>query len=524
MERRRFPPRISLDRRRRRGRSGSCGDHRGRAGARDPGGDAGGHPQGGGLGPRQHGQGQARPAAAVENGNAVPLTVSVESPMTEADHVKAIHVFTEKNPQPDVVSIPPRAARRARARGDAHPPRRHADRRRDLRAERRLVLVRARRRRRDARRVPGGGLAVASALVNVPARARRGEVIEIKTLVSHPMETGIPPHPARRADPARHHPALRLHLQRHGGLPRRPPPGDRRQSLLRLLDGRDRERHHRVPLDRRQRLLGDGVGRHHRRLSAAALGRCWGRWRWRRRPSPSRLRAADRRSGYDFMSRETRAMQDDDTANPGLLWVLEGETLWSRKAGAAGRACADCHGDARDQHEGRGRALSGVRRRQGTAGQSRAAHQSVPHRPAAGAAARLGKPRAAGADRLRRAPVARPADRHRDRPAHAAVPRRRPRHLGSAPGPAQPRVRQCHDDNWGRQLAGNVIPQAHPTGYPLYRLEWQGLGSLQRRLRNCLVGIRAEPYDYGAPELVDLELFLMWRARGMTLEAPAVRP
>jgi sulfur-oxidizing protein SoxY len=38
----------------------------------------------------------------VENGNAVPLAVSVESPMTEADHVKAIHVFNEKNPQPHV--------------------------------------------------------------------------------------------------------------------------------------------------------------------------------------------------------------------------------------------------------------------------------------------------------------------------------------------------------------------------------------------------------------------------------------
>ena len=48
-----------------------------------------------------------------ENGNAVPLTVSVESPMTEADHVKAMHVFTEKNPQPEVVSIHlgPRAGR-----------------------------------------------------------------------------------------------------------------------------------------------------------------------------------------------------------------------------------------------------------------------------------------------------------------------------------------------------------------------------------------------------------------------------
>ena len=57
--------------------------------------------------------GTARPTEArvkldvpplVENGSTVPLMVSVESPMTEADHVKAIHVFNEKNPQPNVFS------------------------------------------------------------------------------------------------------------------------------------------------------------------------------------------------------------------------------------------------------------------------------------------------------------------------------------------------------------------------------------------------------------------------------------
>ena len=73
----------------------------------------------------------------------------------------------------------------------------------------------------------------------------------------------------------------------------------------------------------------------------------------------------------------------------------------------------------------------------------------------------------------------------------------------------------CHDDNWGQKLAGIAMPQGHPTGYPLYRLEWQTLGSLQRRLRNCLIGMRAESYAYGAPEYVALETFLMWRARGM---------
>jgi sulfur-oxidizing protein SoxY len=49
----------------------------------------------------------------IDNGNTVPLAVSVDSPMTAADHVKAIHVFTEKNPQPYVLSayLGPRAGR-----------------------------------------------------------------------------------------------------------------------------------------------------------------------------------------------------------------------------------------------------------------------------------------------------------------------------------------------------------------------------------------------------------------------------
>jgi sulfur-oxidizing protein SoxA len=83
---------------------------------------------------------------------------------------------------------------------------------------------------------------------------------------------------------------------------------------------------------------------------------------------------------------------------------------------------------------------------------------------------------------------------------------------------------QCHDDNWGKHLASSLIPQGHPTGYPIYRLEWQGLGSLQRRLRNCMIGMRAEPYAYSAPEYVALETYLMWRARGLPMETPAVRP
>ena len=233
---------------------------------------------------------------------------------------------------------------------------------------------------------------------------------------------------------------------------------------------------------------------------------------------------SDRRSGYDVMSRETRAMQDDDTANPGMLWVLEGEALWNRKPGGAGRACADCHGDARASMKGvaaRYPAFDAARGRPVNLEQRinacRVERQQAP--PLAWESRDLLALSAYVARQSRGLPITVAAD-PRTQPfvdAGRAIWERRQGQLNLA-------CRQCHDDNWGRQLAGAVIPQAHPTGYPLYRLEWQGLGSLERRLRNCLVGMRAEAYDYGAPELVDLELFLMWRARGMNFEAPAVRP
>ena len=61
----------------------------------------------------QHGKVTLDVPPLVENGNAVPLTVSIDSPMTEADHVKAVHIFNEKNPQPHVISVTlgPRAGR-----------------------------------------------------------------------------------------------------------------------------------------------------------------------------------------------------------------------------------------------------------------------------------------------------------------------------------------------------------------------------------------------------------------------------
>ena len=231
-----------------------------------------------------------------------------------------------------------------------------------------------------------------------------------------------------------------------------------------------------------------------------------------------------RRSGYDFAAAATRAMQDDDTANPGMLWVLQGETLWGTKAGAAEQSCADCHGDARSSMKGVAArypafdlALARPLDLEQRINQCRTAHQRA--EALVWESADLSALTAFVAHQSRGLPIAARSDPELG-PAidlGRSLFQRREGQLNLS-------CSQCHDDNWGKRLAGNVIPQGHPTGFPLYRLEWQSLGSLQRRLRNCMNGVRAEPFEYGAPKAVALELFLMERARGMPIETPAVRP
>jgi sulfur-oxidizing protein SoxA len=230
---------------------------------------------------------------------------------------------------------------------------------------------------------------------------------------------------------------------------------------------------------------------------------------------------AERRSGYEFMGRETRAMQDDDSTNPALFALADGEALWNRKHGAAGLACAGCHGDAAASMKGVAARYPAVRKGLVNLEQQinacRAERQKAPPLPyeskdllaltAYVARQSRGMPIAIEWDEARRPSLE----------AGRALFRRRQGQLNLS-------CAQCHDEHWDRQLAGSPITQAHPTGYPIYRLEWQGLGSLERRLRSCIFGLRAEPYAYGSPELVQLELYLMWRARAMKLETPAVRP
>lgn len=240
-------------------------------------------------------------------------------------------------------------------------------------------------------------------------------------------------------------------------------------------------------------------------------------------PASAQIAAQERRSGLSFMG-ATQAMQRDDSQNPAMLWLHEGQAMWQRPEGRAQQSCQSCHGDAAASMRGvaaRYPAFDAARQEPLNLSQRilqcRVQHQQAP------AWALESEPLLSMETYVAyqsRGQVIAPPDDPRLAPfvdrGQAAYTRRI--------GQLNMSCAQCHDGAWDRKLAGNPITQGQATGYPIYRLEWQGMGSLQRRLRNCMTGVRAQAPPFGAAELVELELYLARRARGMPMETPAVRP
>lgn len=230
------------------------------------------------------------------------------------------------------------------------------------------------------------------------------------------------------------------------------------------------------------------------------------------------------RSGLDFMGPATQAMQRDDSQNPAMLWLHEGQALWNKAEGREQRSCMSCHGDASQSMRGvaaRYPAFDAASKRPLNLSQ-RILQCRVQRQHAAPWAAEsepLLSLETYVAQQSRGQPIMPSAD-PRLVPFTARGQAAYVRRIGQLDMSCS----QCHDGAWDRKLAGNPITQGQATGYPIYRLEWQGMGSLQRRLRNCMTGVRAQAPPFGAAELVELELYLAQRARGLPLETPAVRP
>jgi sulfur-oxidizing protein SoxA len=228
------------------------------------------------------------------------------------------------------------------------------------------------------------------------------------------------------------------------------------------------------------------------------------------------------KSGTEFAGEDLRKLQSDDFANPGMLWVARGAKSWRATAGTAGKSCADCHGDAARMKGVATRypridaAAGRLTNLEGRINLCRDRHQRA--EALAHESEELLGLTAYVAHQSRGMPLAITLDEGN----RASFERGRAQYFRRT-GQMNLACTHCHDRNWGRQLLGETISQGHGNAYPIYRLEWQAAGSLERRLRTCYFGVRAEMPAYGSQELIELELYLAWRANGLPIETPGVR-
>lgn len=234
---------------------------------------------------------------------------------------------------------------------------------------------------------------------------------------------------------------------------------------------------------------------------------------------------ASLRSGSTFISKDLLAMQKSDDLNPAFLWVMQGEALWSRTDSSNNPSCASCHGASNA-------AMRGVSTR----------YPQIDN--ASGALFNLEARINACRTRYQHLPAltlesddmlglsAYVAMASRGLPMQIQINDQSRAHFLNGKTLYYTRMGQinlacthCHEQNWGRKLQGETISQGHINAYPAYRLEWQRMGSLQRRLRACLSGVRAYMFPLGSSELMDLELYTAWRSSDpkISVESPGVR-
>lgn len=233
--------------------------------------------------------------------------------------------------------------------------------------------------------------------------------------------------------------------------------------------------------------------------------------------------ADGRRSGYTYAAAETRAMQDDEFENPGYIWVEKGAELWHSTDGSAGKSCMSCHDTA-------ARAMRDVGTRYPVFASELGKLINLEQRINQCRTERMGAAAWPWESEQLLAMTTFVRHQARDRPMSPVVD-----------GPAAPFFEagkafyharrgqldlaciHCHEMNHGNMLRAQHLSWGMSNGFPTYRLKWQALGSLQRRMIGCIRDIRSEPYPAGADEYVNLELYLAWRARGLPVETPSVR-
>jgi sulfur-oxidizing protein SoxA len=240
-------------------------------------------------------------------------------------------------------------------------------------------------------------------------------------------------------------------------------------------------------------------------------------------PPARSLPLSQMKSGLYYSGKDVQALQADEFANPTQLWLSQGAQAWAQPSAANGKSCASCHGAVATSMTGVATRYPAIDAASGRLFnlEDRINQCTTRHQQAVALApesdALLGLSllvTQASKGMPLRVDIGGAARGHWQAGATMYAQRQGQMNLSCA---------QCHDQNYGQRLYTDLLSQGQPNGYPVYRLEWQKPGSLERRLRSCYAGIRAETPPWGALEMRQLALYLMWRGEGLPIEVPAVR-
>lgn len=233
-------------------------------------------------------------------------------------------------------------------------------------------------------------------------------------------------------------------------------------------------------------------------------------------------RSGDKYSGYVIADPTTREIQDDDFMNASFLWVDKAKDLWTTADGAAGKSCADCHGDVES--------LKGAGTRYPTTDAETGKFMNMEMRINDCRERRMeAKPWKFESDELigmtalvklqsRGMPmnvdITGPNEEWFKRGEEFYFTRRGQLNLACA---------DCHITSEKHMIRAELLSQGMPNGFPTYRMKWQKLGSLHRRLRGCNDQIRAERLPGLGEDYLAVETYISWRANGLPVETPSVR-
>lgn len=228
-------------------------------------------------------------------------------------------------------------------------------------------------------------------------------------------------------------------------------------------------------------------------------------------------------SGYKWASPETRAMEDDDFANPAGPWLEIGENEWGKKDGEAGKSCADCHQDAAST-------MKGVATKYPVYFEEWKKPMALEQRINYCRENKMkAKPYEWEKDQMLGMMIY-VKSQSRGMPIEVKVDDKlKPffdkgkEYYYTRRGQLDMSCAHCHENNFGQQIRAEVLSQGQSNGFPTYRLKWQKPGSLHRRFKGCNEQVRAKGQGRGADDYVNLELYLAWRGQGLGVETPAVR-